>query len=563
MSIDHTNTKDIPTCNMLRLQLACALIFTLTLSAHAITPIHPLPENKDSHKITSSAPVAQGHITTPFNPAATVPETGSLSDFSSLVADAVSALQQKAEEAKTEFAPEIEKLKEKEQAAAEALHAAQAQAALKLKPELDMIHEQQDKLRSEASAAASILGREFKKVEPVIHRELHKVEDSVQPFASQLHGSVSDIARRISKSASDAHDKLQEQMPGRMQHAGQAIAAAEKALKEDLIADLAKLKPAAQSVQDEIQKKEEAFKGWFDSQKQLHQNVQQPQMHPWDAVEAEVRSDVERMGRMFSDQLQHLQQARSVPSGVQPPLKGGARIVVISRLPPTLHDQHPLLPGGMPMPLLPPFLTLNRPAGQPRAFRISLGVPTVTAGDAAAHARPEVRDAADGPQPQEKDDGEHEHGHGNHRHHGDHHGRGGRFRFGRWLRKHLGMHPRPHDQDQDDATDQQQLRSGVVVQLHSSSSGEQADSDSSGADAEDSEQTGGFRQDYRWQHEHRHGRRFAKCIFGIVRQPLTSRAPPVPLRLFPRPPLSPPLPLPASVERLYRYSPSSLWLRSR
>jgi hypothetical protein len=288
---------------MLRLQLACAFLFTIIIVTHAVTPI-PHPDNKNHHKIISSAPAAQGHITTTLAPAEVAPEAGTLSDFNALVAGAVADLQQKAEETKREFAPEIEQLKEKEQAAAQALHAAEAQAALKLRPELDKFSAQQEQLRSEAAKAASILGQEFKKVEPVIGAEFQKVEQSLQPLVAQLHGSAVDVSQQIAKGASDASHKLQKQMPEQMQQAKQVVAAAEKALKEDLLADFEKMKPIAESVGEEIQKNAAFLKQWHKDEESRH-------VQPWDAVEAEVRADMERMGKLFSDHVQRLQQVHS------------------------------------------------------------------------------------------------------------------------------------------------------------------------------------------------------------------------------------------------------------
>lgn len=63
--------------------------------------------------------------------------------------------------------------------------------------------------------------------------------------------------------------------------------------------------------------------------------------------------------------------------GIQPPLKGNARVIVIGRLPPTVHEQHDDAPHGLPM--LPPFLMHPvNPMLPPRVFRMRLGVPVVT-----------------------------------------------------------------------------------------------------------------------------------------------------------------------------------------
>ncbi len=304
----HAITKYESTCNMLRLQLACAFLFSITIITHAVTPIS-VPEKQDSHNIMSSAPVAHGHITTIVTPAAAAPETGSLSDFSALVAGAVADLQQKAEEAKKELAPEIAQLKEKEQEAAQAFRAVQTEAALKLQPELDKFNVQQEQLRSEAAKAASILGQEFNKVKPVIGRQFRKVKKSLKPLVAQLKASAADISQQISQSAADAGQKLQKQMPGGLQ---QAVAAAEKALKEDVLADLEKIKPAVESVKEEIQKNAEFLKQWQQPQNLPQaESSEQKLVQPWDAVEAEVRADVERMGKMFSEHVQRLQTVRA------------------------------------------------------------------------------------------------------------------------------------------------------------------------------------------------------------------------------------------------------------
>ena len=93
------------------------------------------------------------------------------------------------------------------------------------------------------------------------------------------------------------------QLPQEMQQAKESINAAGQSLSNDI-------KPVIEGLQARILPVDESLKEGAKSAGEWFENQQQ-QMQPWDAVEAEVRSDSERISRLFADQLQQLQQASS------------------------------------------------------------------------------------------------------------------------------------------------------------------------------------------------------------------------------------------------------------
>jgi chemotaxis protein histidine kinase CheA len=495
---------------MLRPQLACTILFILAVASHAITPIHPLPEKSDAGKIEIAKHQIPGHITSIPAPVAVVAaEPSTLSPFDSFFADTIAAMQQKAEAAKIKFAPEIEKLKEKGQVAKQELQALQAQAALKFQPELDKLsaeesklraaaaaevekrmptQQQLDELRQKADAAASAIGREF-----------NSMKVSVNPYVAQMKESVSKVARDISKSPEDASNVPSKQIPDRIESAEKSVAVAEQALQEDLKAEFDKLKPVAASIGKEIEANKESFADFLHKQQEHFENDHN-EIKPWDAVESEVRSDMENIGRLFSDRLQSAQS----PLGVQPPLRGGARVMIISRKFPGSDDHNSLDPQPEhDSPFMPPFLMPHGPVGGVQAFRIRLGVPIVGPGPLIPDQAPEQK-AGGGMEHDEKE----EHG-GRGHHHGHHgHGHGGKFHhLKHWLRTHFSMN-RPENMQ---AADESQPQRGLVIQLHSGLDGQQAESEGSDEDAMGPDS---FHDDH--HHDRFHGKRFARCLFGIV-----------------------------------------------
>jgi hypothetical protein len=257
---------------MLRLQLAFAVLFAFILAAIAVTPI-PLPHSV-AGGIVADKPLQEGHINTP-NPPVVAPEFATVPDLSSLVANAVSSLQQKASQAKEALLPEIEKLKQDERAAEQELIQKEAQVELKLQPAIQKIRDQQVKFRMEASAeidkvkaqlqdkgaaAASDAGRNFKIFESVLAPKVKEIKDSMHPLSVEIQDSAQKIKDKVSDISADASSSLK-----------QSLAAAEKALKEDAETEM---------LGD----------------------------HPWDAVDAEFRSDIQRMRQMFSEHAQQVTQ---------------------------------------------------------------------------------------------------------------------------------------------------------------------------------------------------------------------------------------------------------------
>jgi len=297
---------------MLRLQLAFALLFTLTLT-HAITPIPPSSQDSASGSIIVAEPKFQGRITTPVVSAAALsstlnpPKPGALADLQTHVNDAISALKDKAASAKKQYAPEIKALQEKEAAAEKALQSAQAQVALKLQPQLDKVQSEMNKVHSEMQPQLDQLRAGAAAAAAAVERKVADAKASLQPSVVQLQQAVSKAEDDISKRAAEAGQHL----PDEMQQAKQSIEAAEQSLANDLKPVIDGLQARILPVDEGLQEGVKSAGEWFEQQRQ--------QMQPWDAVEAEVRSDAERMSHMFADQLQQLQQASASLLPLFPP----------------------------------------------------------------------------------------------------------------------------------------------------------------------------------------------------------------------------------------------------
>jgi hypothetical protein len=123
--------------------------------------------------------------------------------------------------------------------------------------EIDKVKAQ---LQDKGAAAASDAGRNFKIFESVLAPKVKEIKDSMHPLSVEIQDSAQKIKDKVSDISADASSSLK-----------QSLAAAEKALKEDAETEM---------LGD----------------------------HPWDAVDAEFRSDIQRMRQMFSEHAQQVTQ---------------------------------------------------------------------------------------------------------------------------------------------------------------------------------------------------------------------------------------------------------------